>query len=80
MDDPTDDDGRTVLIRFNPSANLNKILQAEELLREAGVKFDTGTKLTGDDGAQREWFFDWSLQGAAVYGHPKPDEVDDGDD
>jgi len=41
--------------------DLQKIFQAEQLLHEAGVSFDTGY-----GGGQRDWEFDWSLRGAFV--------------
>jgi len=41
---------------------LEFVLQAEENLRKAGVWFDTGL---GDKG--RDWFLDWSLDGATVH-------------
>jgi len=40
---------------------LQKIFEAETLLNEAGVHFDTGY-----GGGIRDWEFDWSLEGAYV--------------
>jgi len=42
-------------------ANLEKIFQAERLLTEAGLSFDTGY-----GSGCRDWEFDWSLHGAFV--------------
>jgi len=42
-------------------ADLEKIFQAERLLTEAGLSFDTGY-----GGGCRDWEFDWSLRGAFV--------------
>jgi len=41
-----------------------KIFEAEKLLREAGIDFDTGYDLVEN---RRDWEFDWSLEGAKVY-------------
>ena len=38
-----------------------KIYQAEMLLREAGISFDTGS-----GGGNRDWELDWSLSGATL--------------
>lgn len=46
-----------------------KVAQAEALLRDAGVSFDTGMAI-GGDGGTREWELDWSLDGATLYESP----------
>lgn len=48
-----------------------KVRAAEQLLREAGVSFDTGAAV-GGDGATVEWELDWSLDGATLYESPSP--------
>jgi hypothetical protein len=37
---------------------INKLFQAQKLLNEIGITFDTGA-----DGKQRDWEWDWSLKG-----------------
>jgi hypothetical protein len=38
--------------------HLDKLFQAERLLRELGISFDTGA-----GGGERDWEWDWSLHG-----------------
>ncbi len=49
-------------IHFDMSAmskeQLDKLFQAEQLLRDIGVSFDTGA-----GGGERDWEWDWSLTG-----------------
>lgn len=40
-----------------------KVNEAESALRDAGIKFDSGTELGGEV-IVREWFFDHSLENA----------------
>lgn len=62
-------------LTFDPSVDIQKVMRAEELLREAGVSFDTGTAIAigGDGDARREWELDWSLQSATLYKHDEQD-------
>jgi len=46
--------------------NLEKILEAEKLLREAGIEFDTGMPIDGSPKSVREWFFDGTGKGYEV--------------
>lgn len=43
----------------------SKLLQAEKLLNEIGVKFDTGTDVSCGS-MTRQWFLDWSLKGPVM--------------
>jgi hypothetical protein len=48
-------------IHFNlndTKVNIEKLFQVQSLLNEMGISFDTGA-----GGGQRDWFFDFSLQG-----------------
>jgi aminopeptidase-like protein len=44
--------------------NIEKIFEAERLLRELGITFDTGYGC-----GVRDWELDWSLKGAYLYPH-----------
>ena len=50
-----------VLIPIESQEKMRQINQIEELLKDAGVTFDTGTNACG-----REWYFDWSIKGAKL--------------
>ena len=43
--------------------DMNKLFEAEKLLRALGVNFDTGFAIPEQ---RRDWQFDWSLKGAKV--------------
>ena len=48
-----------VTVRFEADKDdLEKILKAERLLREAGIEFDTGMPIDSSPRAIREWHFD----------------------
>ncbi len=52
-----------VVVKFPVKGpDLLKVFEAEKLLLDAGVDFDTGYGF-----GVREWCFDWSLEGAVVY-------------
>ena len=54
-----------VLISFNVKyKDLDKMFQIEKLMREMGIKFDTGFSIPD---RRRDWEFDYSLKGAKVY-------------
>ena len=59
-----------VLITFDMKKlgkeGMKKLHQAEKLLVEAGVSFDTGAGC-----GSRDWEFDWSLKGPATVYHKK---------
>lgn len=42
-----------------------KLLKAEKLLEEIGVRFDTGTDVT-QGVIERHWYLDWSLEGPVM--------------
>lgn len=59
-------DGTEATLRFDgDDVDQEKVREACELLREAGVTFDTGIDVVED---AREWHLDWSLDGATLKG------------
>ena len=51
----------TIDMTLLTEAQRNKVYQAEQLLHEVGINFDTGS-----GGGGRDWELDWSLTGANV--------------
>jgi len=51
------------LLLESDKEDLEKILEAEKLLREAGIEFDTGMPIDGSPKVIREWFLDGSGKG-----------------
>ena len=59
-------------IKVESKEQLNNIKEAEQHLRDAGVTFDTGYNLKTNE---REWFFDWSLNGGKLVFIVSEDDV-----
>lgn len=57
-------DDRTHVLQFDGAVvDRDKLFEAEDLLEEAGITFDTGGDVSGTH-TIREWHLDWSLSGA----------------